>query len=124
MGKEIKFKFILRELSGGIKWQPGPDRLLQTWDTVNTIVVTHDWENAEDQIISEEGSASLATQGEGEASEESTTVTDGEDAETQAVTSGLEIAEEETVGPAGDPVLVPGLMKTGEIDDGITEVST
>ncbi|CAA7389891.1 unnamed protein product [Spirodela intermedia] len=103
VGKEIKFKFILRELSGGIKWQPGPDRVLQTWDTINTIVVTHDWENAEDQIISEERLASLATtQGEEEASEETTTATDGEDTEKQVVTSGSEIAEEKTVGPAGD----------------------
>ncbi|CAA6655138.1 unnamed protein product [Spirodela intermedia] len=122
VGKEIKFKFILRELSGGIKWQPGPDRVLQTWETINTIVVTHDWENAEDQIISEERLASLATtQGEEEAFEETTTATDGEDTEKQVVTSGSEIAEEKTVGPAGDRVLVPGLMRTGEIDDGIAE---
>lgn len=54
MGKQIQFKFILKGVSGEIKWQPGPDRCLQTWETSNTIVVSEDWEDAESQEISEE----------------------------------------------------------------------
>ncbi|CAL9121376.1 unnamed protein product [Musa textilis] len=54
VGKQIQFKFILKGVSGEIKWQPGPDRCLQTWETSNTIVVSEDWEDAESQKISEE----------------------------------------------------------------------
>lgn len=54
MGKQIQFKFILKGDSGEIKWQPGPDRCLQTWETSNTIMVSEDWEDAESQKISEE----------------------------------------------------------------------
>ncbi|THU50785.1 hypothetical protein C4D60_Mb06t23980 [Musa balbisiana] len=54
VGKQIQFKFILKGVSGEIKWQPGPDRCLQTWETSNTIVVSEDWEDAESQEISEE----------------------------------------------------------------------
>lgn len=52
--KPIHFKFILRGPLGEFHWQPGPDRVLQTWETENTIVVTEDWENAENQKITEE----------------------------------------------------------------------
>ncbi|WP_411942999.1 CBM20 domain-containing protein, partial [Streptococcus anginosus] len=48
----IKFKYILRSLSGKIKWQPGPDRVLQTWETTDTIVVAPDWEIAVDEDTS------------------------------------------------------------------------
>lgn len=53
--KMIKYKFILK---GGtdddILWQPGTDRVLQTWETSKTITVSEDWENEELQIIEEE----------------------------------------------------------------------
>jgi len=35
-------------------WQPGPDRIFQTWETRNTITVCEDWDNAELQKIIEE----------------------------------------------------------------------
>ncbi|RWW18346.1 hypothetical protein GW17_00017675 [Ensete ventricosum] len=54
VGKQIQFKFILKSFSGEVKWQPGPDRCLQAWETSNTIVVSEDWENAESQKIAEE----------------------------------------------------------------------
>lgn len=54
VGKQIQFKFILKGDAGEIKWQPGPDRCLQTWETSNTIMVSEDWEDAESQKISEE----------------------------------------------------------------------
>lgn len=37
-----------------ILWQQGPDRILQTWETKNTITVSEDWDNAELQTIVEE----------------------------------------------------------------------
>ncbi|KAJ8747208.1 hypothetical protein K2173_008438 [Erythroxylum novogranatense] len=52
--KVVQFKFVLRGITGSIIWQPGPDRVLQTWETDNTIVVLEDWEAPEDQKITEE----------------------------------------------------------------------
>ncbi|XP_042470328.1 uncharacterized protein LOC122052719 [Zingiber officinale] len=53
-GKMIQFKFILRGLAGGICWQPGPNRCLQTWETTKTIIVAEDWDNVDNQKITEE----------------------------------------------------------------------
>ncbi|OAY43702.1 hypothetical protein MANES_08G091100v8 [Manihot esculenta] len=55
IGKFVHFKFILREITGEILWQPGPDRILKTWETKNTIVVSEDWEDAAFQQVIEEG---------------------------------------------------------------------
>ncbi|OVA02668.1 Carbohydrate binding module family 20 [Macleaya cordata] len=52
--KSIQFKFILREATGEVAWQPGPDRILRTWETDKTIVILEDWENVEFQKITEE----------------------------------------------------------------------
>ncbi|KAK6943101.1 Carbohydrate binding module family 20, partial [Dillenia turbinata] len=54
MEKSIQYKFILKGITGKILWQPGPDRILQTWETNNTISVTEDWEDAGLQKIVEE----------------------------------------------------------------------
>nr|DAD26688.1 TPA_asm: hypothetical protein HUJ06_028156 [Nelumbo nucifera] len=54
VGKALQFKFILKEITGEIVWQPGPDRALHTWETKNMITVLEDWENAEVQKITEE----------------------------------------------------------------------
>ncbi|KAF5476245.1 hypothetical protein F2P56_007979 [Juglans regia] len=53
-GKAVKFKFILKEITGNIVWQPGPDRIFQTWETENMVTVCEDWDNAEFQKIIEE----------------------------------------------------------------------
>ncbi|CBI30404.3 unnamed protein product, partial [Vitis vinifera] len=53
IGKLIQFKFILKGITGTILWQPGPDRILRTWATENTITVVEDWEDAELQKITE-----------------------------------------------------------------------
>ncbi|XP_052174273.1 uncharacterized protein LOC127789349 [Diospyros lotus] len=53
-GKTIQFKFIVKGTTGNILWQPGPNRILQTWETNNTISVSEDWDNAELQMIMEE----------------------------------------------------------------------
>ncbi|KAL6138859.1 hypothetical protein ACLB2K_064138 [Fragaria x ananassa] len=54
VGKSIQFKFILTGDAGNILWQPGPDRIFQTWETENTITVFEDWGDAELQKITEE----------------------------------------------------------------------
>ncbi|KAK3226161.1 hypothetical protein Dsin_006023 [Dipteronia sinensis] len=53
VGKSIQFKFVLKDSTGNMLWQPGPDRIFQTWETENTITICEDWENAEYQKISE-----------------------------------------------------------------------
>lgn len=54
IGKCIKFKIILKDGSENIIWQPGPDRILQTSETQNTVTVCEDWDSAELQKIIEE----------------------------------------------------------------------
>ncbi|KAL2500548.1 uncharacterized protein Fot_34396 [Forsythia ovata] len=53
-GKAIKYKFILKGGTEEIIWQPGPDRVLQTWETEKTITVLEDWDNHELQMIIQE----------------------------------------------------------------------
>ncbi|KAL3536504.1 hypothetical protein ACH5RR_004965 [Cinchona calisaya] len=52
--KVMKYKFILKSGDDTILWQPGPDRILQTWETGKTITVCEDWDNAALQTIVEE----------------------------------------------------------------------
>ncbi|XP_030551758.1 uncharacterized protein LOC115756201 isoform X2 [Rhodamnia argentea] len=53
-GRDIQFKFILRQGNGGTLWQPDPDRILQILDTDKIITIYEDWENAGLQKITEE----------------------------------------------------------------------
>ncbi|KAL5710352.1 hypothetical protein ACHQM5_020925 [Ranunculus cassubicifolius] len=53
VGKSIRFKFILKGPTEQVLWQPGPDRMFETWETKNTIVISEDWENPETQNITE-----------------------------------------------------------------------
>ncbi|KAL3622769.1 hypothetical protein CASFOL_031992 [Castilleja foliolosa] len=53
-GKVIKYKFILKGDGENILWQPGPDRVLETWFTDKTITVFEDWDDPEIQNIVEE----------------------------------------------------------------------
>ncbi|XP_072996582.1 uncharacterized protein [Typha latifolia] len=107
-GESVQFKFILRGLSGEVHWQPGPDRFLQTWETTNTIVVSEEWDTAENQKVTEEDPAVLAL-----LTDESIVTGTDEDAqgryianenpvgETQGVqgtTEGRDIANENPVG--------------------------
>ncbi|XP_015578775.1 cyclomaltodextrin glucanotransferase [Ricinus communis] len=50
----IQFKFILKQCSGEIFWQPGPDRIFKSWESNGTIIISEDWENSEAQKIMEE----------------------------------------------------------------------
>ncbi|KAH0632170.1 hypothetical protein KY289_035112 [Solanum tuberosum] len=61
-GKTISYKFIMTVDDETILWQQGPDRIIQTWETKNTITVSEDWDNAELQtIVEEEPSAEQST---------------------------------------------------------------
>lgn len=53
-GKSISYKFILKGTANAILWQPGPDRILDVWETSNMITVCEDWDNIELQKIMEE----------------------------------------------------------------------
>ncbi|KAF9675462.1 hypothetical protein SADUNF_Sadunf09G0034800 [Salix dunnii] len=50
----MQYKFILKRSTGEIVWQPGPDRLLKTWESNSSVVIAEDWENAGAQKIMEE----------------------------------------------------------------------
>ncbi|KAK1398259.1 Carbohydrate-binding-like fold [Heracleum sosnowskyi] len=52
--KCIKFKIIIKEGPENIIWQPGPDRILQTWETENTLTICEDWDSADCQKISDD----------------------------------------------------------------------
>ncbi|KAL8504826.1 hypothetical protein ACS0TY_016131 [Phlomoides rotata] len=54
IGKVIKYKFIHKGISGAMLWQPGTDRVLQTWATERIISVSEDWENPGLQNVVEE----------------------------------------------------------------------
>ncbi|XP_019161281.1 PREDICTED: uncharacterized protein LOC109157882 isoform X2 [Ipomoea nil] len=53
-GKSINYKFILKGAGSAILWQPGPDRVLDVWETSNTVTVCEDWDNIELRKIMEE----------------------------------------------------------------------
>ncbi|RLM98560.1 phosphoglucan, water dikinase, chloroplastic-like [Panicum miliaceum] len=58
--KLVEFKFLLRDSSGKLHWQNGPNRIFQTGETVNTLVVYEDWGDVKNQkIAEEEGVASV-----------------------------------------------------------------
>jgi hypothetical protein len=56
--KLIEFKLLLQDTSGKLQWQCGPNRSLQTRETVDTLVVYEDWDDVKNQKIEEEGEAS------------------------------------------------------------------
>lgn len=41
--KCIRHKFLLKKISGQILWQPGLDRVFQSWETQNVIIVSEEW---------------------------------------------------------------------------------
>ncbi|TKW27003.1 hypothetical protein SEVIR_3G228700v4 [Setaria viridis] len=52
--KLIEFKFLLRDSSGKLHWQNGPNRIFQTGEAANTLVVYEDWCDVKNQRIAEE----------------------------------------------------------------------
>jgi hypothetical protein len=57
--KPIEFKFLLQDTSGKLQWQSGPNRSLQTGESVDTLVVYEDWDDVKNQKIEEEGETSM-----------------------------------------------------------------
>ncbi|KAM0857505.1 hypothetical protein ACQ4PT_048467 [Festuca glaucescens] len=51
----IEFKFLLRDSSGELQWQNGPNRNLQTGEAAKTLVVYEDWGDEKNQKVTEEG---------------------------------------------------------------------
>ena len=115
VGEEIKYKFILRPLSGKIKWQPGEDKVLQTCESAEAeaaIVVTGDWESPDDEKTTEKEKASddvTAAGSDGadatESKQEAEDEVVHEDLKSTAVEAG---DQEKRVVHEGEPVLVPG----------------
>ncbi|XP_039055140.1 uncharacterized protein LOC120197811 isoform X2 [Hibiscus syriacus] len=54
VGVPIRFKFILKTRTGKLLWQPDPDRIFESRETKNTIIVCEDWEKAGNQKVTEE----------------------------------------------------------------------
>ncbi|KAH9310972.1 hypothetical protein KI387_026007 [Taxus chinensis] len=54
VGKHIEYKFILRGKRGELLWQPGPNQVFDTLETVPSMVVSSPWEE-EEVIISRTG---------------------------------------------------------------------
>ncbi|XP_050236405.1 uncharacterized protein LOC126686408 [Mercurialis annua] len=54
MDSTIQFKFILKQRTGEMIWQPGPDRIFKSWESGTSIIVSEDWKNPEAQKIMEE----------------------------------------------------------------------
>ncbi|GMI71413.1 hypothetical protein like AT5G01260 [Hibiscus trionum] len=54
VGVSIQFKFILKTSTGKLLWQPDPDRIFESYETKNTIIVCEDWGKAENQKVIEE----------------------------------------------------------------------
>ncbi|CAN6346647.1 unnamed protein product, partial [Urochloa humidicola] len=52
--KLIEFKFLLRDSTGKLHWQNGPNRTFQTGETANTLVVYEDWGEVKNQRVAEE----------------------------------------------------------------------
>ncbi|XP_024975044.1 uncharacterized protein LOC112513125 isoform X2 [Cynara cardunculus var. scolymus] len=55
IGKCIKFKFVMQERNGKFTWQPGPDRILECWESEKIITLCEDWENPNSRRIIEVG---------------------------------------------------------------------
>ncbi|KAE9592011.1 hypothetical protein Lal_00038402 [Lupinus albus] len=53
-GRTIQFKFLLKGKKGDIIWQPGPDRILHTWETMEKVTICEDWDNAGSQKLIQE----------------------------------------------------------------------
>nr|KYP39845.1 Alpha-amylase [Cajanus cajan] len=59
---KFQFKYILKKREGDIVWQPGPDRIIHTWEAMNKIIVHEDWNNAQLQKVTEDGDESIISE--------------------------------------------------------------
>ncbi|KAH9325279.1 hypothetical protein KI387_005457, partial [Taxus chinensis] len=127
VGKKIYFKFILTDKKGEIQWQPGPDRVLETWESATTLLVSQDWDDINLQTITEEEMDEQVIRvlkqeiAENElvitAIQQEITGTEIEDWVGETREAGVGTAEEGEI--SGEvPVLVPGLTSWSDTDGG------
>lgn len=53
---------MLRDSTGKLHWQDGPNRSFQTGETANTLVVIEDWDDVKNQKIAEEERVASTTE--------------------------------------------------------------
>ncbi|KAL3826101.1 hypothetical protein ACJIZ3_022130 [Penstemon smallii] len=135
IGELIKYKFILKEQSGNITWQQGPDRVFTTWESEKRIIVSEDWYNPNLQNITEEEDELIIANGHPVVSDEELEGQDLSTTDKESVVLNVEVKEEEKVQGAKEEtkivsdeevaVLVPGLMSAvtqEEIDEALKKV--
>ncbi|CAN1134404.1 Phosphoglucan, water dikinase, chloroplastic [Linum perenne] len=104
IGRTIRYKFVLKGIHGKMLWQPDPDRVLETWEASNTIVVLEDWDDPHIQKILEEDSVVSVD-------EDVKPVTDSD---SQIVTENLAPKESETVCDVKEEQMVQSVVKEEE----------
>nr|GEU40185.1 carbohydrate-binding-like fold [Tanacetum cinerariifolium] len=110
IGKCIQFKFIMQESNGVFLWQPGPDRILECFETDKIITIFEDWENPDYRRIVETDSTSYQEL-------QTVAASEGMQLEQLISTTGTEEPKgyvnmkEVLVSDERLPVLVPGLSQ-------------
>ncbi|KAJ1411321.1 Immunoglobulin-like fold [Sesbania bispinosa] len=117
-GKSIQFKFILKGKEGSIIWQPGSDRIMETWETLNRITVCEDWENAELQKIVEEDQLSQSNEESQVDSEVSTSaeILDNPQEELESNVSKISSIEDTQIHAEEKPLAEPVQQINGNTD--------
>lgn len=116
IGKCIKFKFVMQESNGVFLWQPGPDRMLECFETDKMITIFEDWENPDYRRIVETDSTSYQEL-------QTVAASEGMQLEQFVSTTGTEEPKgyesnikEVLVSNERLPVLVPGLSQEPSMD--------
>lgn len=114
--KCIKFKFVMQESNGVFLWQPGPDRMLECFQTDKMITIFEDWENPDCRRIVETDSTSYQEL-------QTVAASEGTQLEQLVSTTGTEERKgyelnikEVLVSDERLPVLVPGLSQLPSMD--------
>ncbi|TVU19624.1 hypothetical protein EJB05_35784, partial [Eragrostis curvula] len=102
--KLIEFKFLLRDTSGKLQWQDGPNRSLQTGETVNTLVVYEDWGDVKNQKIAEEGEALIGME-DGVVSGDSESRKDNVIEDELQMDDDKDVERDESIAPRTNPLL-------------------
>ncbi|GJW89665.1 carbohydrate-binding-like fold protein [Tanacetum coccineum] len=116
IGKCIQFKFIMQESNGVFLWQPGPDRILECFETDKIITIFEDWENPDYRRIVETDSTSYqelqtVAASEGMQLEQLVSTTGTEEPKEYELKMKSVLVSDERL-----PVLVPGLSQLPSMD--------
>ncbi|KAK9057811.1 hypothetical protein SSX86_022649 [Deinandra increscens subsp. villosa] len=111
--KCIKFKFIMQESNGKFVWQPGPDRVLECFQTEKIITLREDWENPDSRMIIETDPTM----------DQEIQFVEPSDATQESEGYALNM-KEVLVSDEGVPVLVPGLSQLPVNEDPEDEPET